>query len=240
MIKIVITRPREKTKSTLTLAQDFGFGALSFPLLKLAPVYPVNLNRPLSEYNWVLFTSSNAIHFFVDYCNKENIRFPAHIKFAAVGPGTAQTLQSFGLTPSFVPYVFNRTAVSRQLPVRKREVVLYPALADGPESTEKVLKERGCVTDRFNVYRSTPLIYNDREWQALAKNNPEVISFFSPRTIQAFFKNKQDSVDLNKYVIAVLAPSGAAELKKFGYHADITADIPIVQNLFQGIKKYYE
>jgi uroporphyrinogen-III synthase len=74
----------------------------------------------------------------------------------------------------------------------------------------------------------------------LADNNPQVITFFSPRTVQAFFKNKQESIDLNKYVIAVLARSSALELKKFGYQTDITAKIPTAENLLHGIKKYYE
>jgi len=240
MTKIVITRPLESTKSTIALAQNIGFGVLNFPLLELIPVNNVSLNRSLSDFDWILFTSSNAVRFFMDYCSNTNIEIPTHVKFAALGPTTKQSLDSFGLKVDFVPDSFNRTAISVKMPISKGERVLYPTIVNGPRQTEKVLRHRGCLSTRLNIYRSTARIYPDKKWQTLAENDPQVITFFSPRTVQAFFKNKQKSVNLKKYVIAVLAPSSARELNKFGYQAQITAETPTAENLLYGIKKYYE
>lgn len=187
----------------------------------------------------MLFTSSNAVRFFIDYCGKNRISLSQSFKIAAVGPSTAQTLSGFGLKANFIPSTYNRTAISEQMPVTNGDIILYPTLLNGPTRIESILKERGCVSERLDIYTSVPIAYQKNKWYELKSRKPDVLTFFSPRTVQAFFENGQDSIDLNDYVIAVLAESSSEELNRFGYTAQIKTDIPTAENLLQKIKEYY-
>lgn len=239
MIKIVITRPVDGARGTIELARQMGFLAVPFPLLELKAFTNIDIRRPLSDYSWILFTSSNAVRFFIDYCGKNRINLSQPFKIAAIGPSTAGTLSSFGLKANFVPNTYNRTAISEQMPVNSGEMILYPTLLDGPTRIESILKKRGCTADRLDIYESVPIFYQKNRWHELANEKPDIFTFFSPRTVQAFFENGQQSIDLNDYVIAVLAQSSAEELGRFGYTAQIKTDIPTATNLLQKINEYY-
>jgi len=239
MIKIVITRPLDGAKDTIDLAQQMGFKIFAFPLLSLSTLMNVSTQWQITDYNWILFTSSNAVRFFMNYCSRSKIYFTQNIKIAAVGPGTEKTLNNIGLNADFVPATFNRTAVSEQMPVNKGELVLYPTLLDGPTRIENILNLRGCKVDRVDIYKSDPIVYSKGEWQKLESRKPDVITFFSPRTVQAYFKKEQQSLELKKYTIAVLAKSSEEELIKHGHTAHIRSDVPTPNNLLNKIIEYY-
>ena len=239
MIKIVITRPAEGARGTIELANQMGFSAIPFPLLELQALNSIKIKRALADYNWILFTSSNAVRFFITYCGKNRISLPQSFKIAAVGPSTEKTLSSFGLKAHFLPNTYNRTAISKQIPVENGDIILYPTLLGGPTRIESILEKRGCITDRLDIYKSVPIAYQKDRWHDLATERPDVLTFFSPRTVQAFFENEQHSFDLKDYVIAVLAESSAEELIRFGLSAQIKTDIPTAENLLQKIKEYY-
>jgi len=239
MIKIVITRPAEGARGTIELAERMGFSAISFPLLELKVLNDIDIKRPLTEYDWLLFTSSNAVRFFIDHCGKNKISLSQLFQIAAVGPSTEKTLNSFGLKANFVPNTYNRTAISEQMPVNNGDTILYPTLLNGPTRIESILKKRDCITERLDIYNSAPIFYQKERWQDLSSEKPDVLTFFSPRTVQAFFENDQQSLDLKDYVIAVLAESSAVELIRFGYSAQIKTDIPTAENLLQKIKEFY-
>lgn len=239
MIKIIITRPEQRSKYTAEMARQMGFEPVLFPLLRLSGLEDIYFRKNLADYNWIIFTSSNAVHYFIDYCNTHKIQIPGNIKIAAVGPQTQKTLSNAGLKANFVPEVYNRTAVSKEIPVTQNDSVLYPAINNGPVCVEQILSKRGCIVERLNVYKSEPVLYTQNEWHSLSNKNPVVITFFSPGTVQAYFTNKPKKFNLKNYTIAVLAQSSNAELNKFGFQAQITTTIPTDKNLLQNIKEYY-
>lgn len=239
MIKIVITRPTQRAQNTAVIARQMGIEPILFPLLQLSGLNGIYLKKNLTDYNWIIFTSSNAVNFFLDYCNTQGIQIPESIKIAAIGPGTQKTLYDSGIKINFVPGVYNRTAISEQIPVAQNDTILYPAIKNGPVRAENILSERDCTIDRLDVYKSEPVLHTEKEWDTLAEKKPEVITFFSPRTIQAYFANKQEKFYLKNHIIAVLAQSSKEELNKFGFKVQITTNIPTDKNLLHNIKEYY-
>ena len=239
MIKVVITRPMAGAKTTVELGRQMGFDPISFPLLLLSPLNDINLKWHISEYKWILFTSSNSVKFFMDFYSRNKIHFTHDIKIAAVGPSTEKSLNNIGLKADFVPTIFNRTAISEQIPVRKEDLLLYPTVHYGPNKIESILQQKGCRVDRIDVYKSEPILYQQEEWQKLISAKPDIITFFSPRTVQAFFENSQRTIDLKNYTIAVLAESSENALLKKGYSVQIKPEIPTAEHLFKKILEYY-
>ena len=73
----------------------------------------------------------------------------------------------------------------------------------------------------------------------MLEQKPDVFTFFSPKTVKAFYANEPQSPDLLKYNVAALAKSSANELTKKGISARITAHIPTTENLLKNIQEYY-
>jgi len=238
MIKIVITRPLDAAENTAESVRQQGFEPIVFPLLKLLEMEYIR--SPLdNSYQWLLFTSSNAVRFFMNYFKKHYINFDWNVKIAAIGPTTAKTVEKFNMKADFIPEQFNRTAISEEMPVIEGDRILYPTLLDGPTRIEDILKRRGCVVERLNVYRSEPIIYSEDKWYELVLRNPDVTTFFSARTVDAYFKNRQSCFDLNHYTMAVLAESSANALLKRGYTIHLKPDVPTADNLLEKIKGHY-
>jgi len=61
--KIVITRSAGNASETATLFRENGFDPIIFPLLKLSFLNDAKLPDPLDNFDWIIFTSANAVEF---------------------------------------------------------------------------------------------------------------------------------------------------------------------------------
>ena len=68
----------------------------------------------LSRYRWVIFTSRNAVRIFFDRMREKHvdIRKLGGLKFAVVGRGTGEYLESVGITPDFIPEEYTTKALA--------------------------------------------------------------------------------------------------------------------------------
>ncbi|OQW67865.1 MAG: uroporphyrinogen III synthase [Proteobacteria bacterium ST_bin12] len=103
---IAITRPVDQAKKLSALITAAGGTAISYPLIEITPLTDYSqfetVIQAIHEYDWAIFISSNAVQNGMP--RLVNVGMPEHLKFAAIGPVTANELQSFGvkqvLTPS--------------------------------------------------------------------------------------------------------------------------------------------
>ncbi len=103
---IAITRPVDQAKKLSALITAAGGTAISYPLIEITPLADYSqfetVIQAIHEYDWAIFISSNAVQNGMP--RLVNVGMPEHLKFAAIGPVTANELQSFGvkqvLTPS--------------------------------------------------------------------------------------------------------------------------------------------
>ncbi len=103
---IAITRPVDQAKKLSALITAAGGTAISYPLIEITPLADYSqfetVIEAIHEYDWAIFISSNAVQNGMP--RLVNVGMPEHLQFAAIGPVTANELQSFGvkqvLTPS--------------------------------------------------------------------------------------------------------------------------------------------
>lgn len=102
---IAVTRPPEQA-TKLTAAIEAGGGAvISFPLLDIQALPDLSdfhqAVTPISQFDWVIFISSNAVQHGMPLLKQAGI--PLNLKFAAIGPTTAASLQGFGIEQVLTP-----------------------------------------------------------------------------------------------------------------------------------------
>ena len=103
---VVITRTHSQSKELIKELIDLGFNVISRPTIKIAlpddqGASLTNAIQSLSNYEWVILTSSNGVTEFVKAVNKIGTQeFP---KIAVIGSSTERALNNLGIRVSLRP-----------------------------------------------------------------------------------------------------------------------------------------
>src|ERR1700730_3407334 len=121
--RIVVTRAARQAQELRRSLEDMGAEVLLMPTVSfLAPEDGKALDSALGEllrFDWVLFTSQNAVGFFIKRCrelglDRESFDWPKPL-VAVVGPATAQVATERGLRVSFVATEHTGEGLAREL-----------------------------------------------------------------------------------------------------------------------------
>lgn len=157
-VHIAVTRPPEQaTKLTAAITAEGG-QVISFPLLDIKGLE--NLGdfhaavTPLSQFDWAVFISSNAVQNGMPLLQQAGI--PPQLKFAAIGPTTAASLQGFGIGEVLTPSErFDSEALLalQALQQMQGQRVLIVRGVGGREVLADTLKQRGAEVVFGECYR---------------------------------------------------------------------------------------
>ena len=106
--QVVVTRARSQASTLSALLRDLGARAIEVPTIRIDPPADggAGLDRAARElaegrYDWVVFSSANAVEALLARLRDARSFGPARI--AAIGPGTADALAQWRLTPDLMP-----------------------------------------------------------------------------------------------------------------------------------------
>lgn len=107
---IAITRPTGQAKKLTQLITSAGGTIITYPLIEIVALddYTVfeHVITDITGYDWIIFISSNAVQNGMPRILKNkttSLGIPKHLKFAAIGPITAQNLNNFGVDKVLIP-----------------------------------------------------------------------------------------------------------------------------------------
>lgn len=195
---VLITRPRDQAEELADLLRDAGAHPLIFPTIEIAPPQSWDACderiRRIADYTDVIFTSPNAVRFFLERC----ARFfdLAHLRartFHAVGPKTAEAIAAYGLTTAPLPEAFDAAHLAAALasePRASQRRFLFPRGDLAEETLLRRLRAAGLSVDDVIVYRTVkpdpPPEVRQAVWAALARGEIRVVAFFSPSSVRNF------------------------------------------------------
>jgi uroporphyrinogen III methyltransferase/synthase len=161
---VVVTRPREQAASLVDPLEALGADVLLVPTIRIEP-RPLDdeaaaVLRQLSAYQFVVFTSANAVRVFAGYVARgtEAATMPAGPVVAAVGPATAAALETHGLTCHLVPDEYVAEGLldvfENQSTTVEGTRVLIPCARDARDVLPETLRSRGAVVDVLHIYET--------------------------------------------------------------------------------------
>src|SRR6185436_16941508 len=99
-LRVVVTRAAHQAEGLTTAFRAAGATVEHLPLLEvIPPADPRPLKRAASElalYDWLVFTSSNAVDAFLPLAGGA---LPSRLRVAVVGPATAEALRAYDIEP---------------------------------------------------------------------------------------------------------------------------------------------
>jgi uroporphyrinogen III methyltransferase / synthase len=140
-VKVVVTRARAQARALVERLEGLGLEVVECALIEIEPLEQPHV-VDTSGYDWVVVTSPNGADLFA------RRRSGDHARIAAVGPGTAETLQQLGIEPDLVPRVSTQEGLADEFP-RPAGRVLFV----GAEGSRRVLVD-ALDADFLPLYRT--------------------------------------------------------------------------------------
>lgn len=251
--RIVVTRAPEQAQDLIRGLEQLGAEVLRMPTVRfVAPADCESLDRRLRElarFDWVLFTSQNAVGFFCQRCQELGLdrKFFRLSKplLAAVGPQTAQVATQKGLRVDFVAHEQTGEGLARELrdSVGGRKVLL-PRSDRGDRRLLSALRGCGADVTEVIVYRTAaPETLDPEVLNRIRRGEVDAIVFASPSA----FHNLCESIGSAELVkisariqFAAIGPTTARALREAGARVGIEASTPSGRGLSDSIAKYYQ
>ncbi|MBN1865814.1 uroporphyrinogen-III C-methyltransferase [Candidatus Sumerlaeota bacterium] len=203
--RILVTRARAQASEFVRRLDALGADVVEFPVMRIAPPEDAEpLRRAAREangYDWIVFTSVNAVEAFFDAMRAEGLdaRSLGGVRICAIGPATAARLEDFGLSADLIPDDYIAEAVAESL-IATGEIrgtrILLPRSALGRPHLPETLREHGAQVDEVETYRTlreTPdnadAVRRDLEDGAI-----RVVTFASSSAVRYFVESLGDDV----------------------------------------------
>ncbi|WP_300284176.1 uroporphyrinogen-III synthase [Nitrosomonas sp.] len=155
---ILITRPLHQAGNLATRIRELGGDPWLFPVLEIAdsenkrPL--LDLLSRLDEVDLAIFVSPNAVEKAMPLI-LNNRRWPQHMQVATVGRGSAQALESYGITNIIFPEEGSDSEALLRMPwllsVQNKYVVIFRG-NDGRKLLGDTLRDRGARVEYIECY----------------------------------------------------------------------------------------
>ncbi len=232
---VVVTRAEEQGSGLVDILQDLGTTVLQLPTIRIAD--PADGGEGLraaaenvGDYEWVVFTSVNAVERFVPLLGRPPATGPARV--AAIGAGTAGALAGAGLHVDLVPERFVAEALLEAFPEPcGRRRVLLPRAAVAREVLPDGLRAAGWVVDVVEAYRTERASPSVESLAAAAA--ADAITFTSASSVGSYL----DAAGMAAVppVVACIGPVTAAAAKERGLGVDVVAEAHTLKALAEAL-----
>jgi uroporphyrinogen III methyltransferase / synthase len=241
--KIVVTRTRDQASVLAEKLSDLGAAVIEFPTIEIKKKSDLRkltkaIDR-LDQYNWVIFTSQNAVDIFFNVLKEKakDGRCLGGIRIAAIGPATAKKLNEYFITPDLIPSEFIAEEIINAMKKTrlKNKRILVPCATEARPALKKGLIKLGTKVDRIDIYDT--IIPDGISEDALCDIvSADMITFTSSSTVKNFFKIVKDT----KAKLACIGPVTVNTLISSGHSPAIAASEYTIDGLVEAIVKYYK
>jgi uroporphyrinogen III methyltransferase / synthase len=231
---ILITRAALQSAELRSQLEALGARVLECPTIQIVPPKtwkPVtDAIRQLNTYQWLLFTSANAVEQFMNRMGGVRCTVP----IAVVGSATAAKLAAWGLEPALVPKEFRAEGLLEAFPEKMVGTrILFPRAEVAREILPDELRRRGATVDIVTVYRTVKAEFGSIR-EILESERVDCLVFTSPSAIP------DDLAPLPAEVaIAVIGPVTREAAQLLGLQPAIVPVQSTIPDLVQAIRRYF-
>jgi uroporphyrinogen-III synthase len=248
--RIVVTRALEQASQLTARLKGMGATVLLFPAVSFAePSDTGELDRAirsLDAFEWIVFTSANAVRFFAERCRKLGVEPKRNgaYRCAAVGPATASAAAAEGFVVNHVAEKFVGAAMARDLTtsIAGKRVLLPRSERARPDLPEALRAAGAEVTDVVAYHTGGVGAINPGVLQALREFQVDVISFFSPSAIENMRCELGDELLARlgqRIALAAIGPVTSAALREAGLPVAIQPAQATAESMAAAIADYF-
>ena len=230
--RVLITRPINHAERLAAMLRTLGVEPVVVPSVSIeSPATYALLDdavRSLDRYQWVLFTSRTGVSVFFERVDFVGQQVPGHLRWAAIGRGTADALHAHGIEHVWIPTRYLSEALGNELPAQRGESVLRIRAQAASPLPAKRLRSRGIEVDERVAYRtveaprdSVPLL------RAAFAGGIDGVIFTSASTARGFARLIQHAGfqdEVASLTIVAIGPVTAGAIRALGWPVHLMAD----------------
>lgn len=250
---MVVTRATEQAHELAHSLEALGGDVLLLPTVSFAAVEDSQafdaVLRRVAEFDWILFTSQNAVRFFCRRIRELGLSVAAlqarRPLVAAVGPATAMAAKSEGFRVDTVPKNHSGEALAQELwgAIGDRKVLL-PRSDRADDRLPNALREAGAKVTEIVAYRTAaPDSVDPGILKKIRDAEVDAIVFASPSAFR-FLSECLGAAELaelsNRVQFAAIGPTTARALREEGARVEIEANESSAAGLADSIAKFYQ
>jgi uroporphyrinogen III methyltransferase/synthase len=250
--RIVVTRSRDQASVFSERLVDLGATTIEFPTIDVVP--PASWDEldkavtAIESYNWTIFTSANAVRFFMERLRGlgKDLRMLKGVDICAVGPKTAEALESYGIRPDLVPAEFKAEGVLSALGGLKVKGLkfLIPRAKSARELIPDKLRELGALVTVATAYENVkPTADVERAKKLFEEKKIAGVTFTSSSTVNNFVEmlgQKEYKTLLDGVVVACIGPVTAKTAEAYGMNIDIMPKEYTIPALVEAMAEYFK
>lgn len=245
--RVLVTRARSQASKLVKQLEDLGAEVLEYPTIEIVPVRdPEPLDealRNVAKYDWMMFTSSNAVRGIAARMKSLGIdsRALAHLKFGVNGPSTARALVEIGINADAIPDQYLASAMVELLKTEgiTPKNVLFPRSEIGRETLASGLRELGSNVDEVVAYSTESPNDTGDLARAAYEEGVDFTTFTSSSTVRNLVDLLGGSPDLiNTSKTVIIGPITADTAKELNVNNNIEADEQSIPGIVKAILAY--
>jgi len=244
--RVVVTRTQKQAGRLTAKLMDLGADVLEIPTIRIGPVELVaqekeKLAAMSGHFDWIVFTSPNGVDEFFGWFDRLHldIRQLGPVKFAAVGPATAQQIERRHLKVDLQPEVYTTEKLAEAFSGISLRALRF-CLAHGNKADPFLadyLRKNGAFVEEWTVYETSPETQDLNGARArYLREGAHFITFTSASTVENWQALKLQPAEGTPQPRAVsIGPVTTAELLKWGYQDVTEASAATINSLVETI-----
>ncbi len=244
--RIVVTRAADQAKYLTDRLWELGAEPVLVPVIRVVPLEGSDRAQAvisrLREYDWIVFTSANSVTNWWQL-NASSIQPVArNTRVAAVGPKTADVLDSKGVKAEVAPQEYTKERLVEALgDVDGLRILLPRGELAGP-ALARLLQEKGAIVDDVVIYTTLPVSPDREQIEQLAAGIDAVL-FTSSSTVRNFVAALEGSAltaeALEGVTIACIGPATARTAGELGLTVDVLPPHYTTEGLVEALVDHY-
>jgi uroporphyrinogen III methyltransferase/synthase len=249
--RILVTRARQQASQLAELLRDEGAWPVECPTIEIRPPASwAELDAALAragEYDWVLFTSANAVRVVLERLagTGRDIRALGRARLGAIGPATAASLEALRLRVDVVPQEYRAEAVTAALEAAAGpgglagRTVLIPRAAEARDVVPDELAARGARVHCVTAYQTVLPDQGGGPARALLRSGAiDAVTFTSGSTVRNLVEligREETPRLLARTLVAAIGPVTAAAASAAGIRVDLVPEAATVPALVRAL-----
>ncbi|MHB1377884.1 MAG: uroporphyrinogen-III C-methyltransferase [Candidatus Humimicrobiaceae bacterium] len=249
---IVVTRARSQASELAVILESLGANIIMFPTIKIIKAEDMspldNAIKNLADYQWIIFTSVNGVESFFErlFQSGQDSRNLSNNKICAIGPSTADKLNSFGLKADIQPDEFIAEAIVcifQKMDIFGKKILL-PRTDIARADLRLGLEKCGAHIDEVITYQTC--MDDDQDEKVIERIKSgcfDLITFTSSSTVKNFIQlighNNLKQV-FSSASVASIGPITQKTAESYGLKVHIQPEKYTISDLVQSIVKYYK
>jgi uroporphyrinogen-III synthase len=238
-LRVVVTRAAHQAEELAGPIRALGAEVILLPVIGIVPPGNPEALRDAAahsnKYDWIIFTSANAVHAFTAQLPESPATLTARI--ATVGPSTRETAEQLGFRVSVTPSKYVAESLIEALSGEdlNHRNVLIPSAAVTRDLVPDALRKRGAHVEVVEAYRNViPPEAADKAAAVFQEPYPDWVLFASSSAVDNLVK-LIGAERLRRTKIATIGPITSKTVLDHGVIVTAQAEVHTAQGLIDAL-----